>query len=283
MSFGFFVPLLLPFLASQAPDSPAELRSLTVSVTDGKGRAVEGLAREDVVVLENGVPRVVERLERDTRPLTALVLVDSSQAIEAHYRLNVVGAVVAFLRRLPEGSSFAVWTTGDRPTKRVDYTADLRQAEGALKLVVPQGGTTLLDALVEASRELKKREGERTVVVVVSALGPEFSSRDRLQVVEEAKGNAGTFAAVLVEEGAVSFDERTRFDYVLSELTGRSGGLYERPLSAMGVEAALQKIAGDLRGQYRLRYATLPGLKERKIQVSVARPEVKVRVGLPTP
>ena len=37
----------------------------------------------------------------------------------------------------------------------------------------------MLDALVEASAELKKKEAERTAVVAVSAIGVEFSSRNR--------------------------------------------------------------------------------------------------------
>ena len=69
------------------------------------------------------------------------------------------------------------------------------------------------------------------------------------------------------------------YDYVLGELTKKTGGPFETTLSFMGVDAALRKITAQLRGQYRLSYATLPELKNRKIEVKVARPGVKARIG----
>ena len=87
--------------------------------------------------------------------------------------------VPAVLGRLPDASRFAVWTTGDRPTKVVDFTDDAAQASRALKRTFPRGGNTVLDAIVEASEDLKEKEGERTAVVVVSGNGLGFSSYDR--------------------------------------------------------------------------------------------------------
>jgi hypothetical protein len=47
----------------------------------------------------------------------------------------------------------------------------------------------------------------------------------------------------------------------------------------MGVGRALDKVAAALGGQYRVTYGTLPDIKERKIEVKVARPGVKVSLG----
>ena len=92
------------------------------------------------------------------------ILVDTSAAVSSAYRLNVVDAVVGLVARLPEGTRYAVWTTGDRPTKVVDYTDDRGAAGAALRRVAPQGGNYTLDALAEASADLEKlaREGDRT-------------------------------------------------------------------------------------------------------------------------
>jgi hypothetical protein len=189
--------LALVLLLQGAPPAgaPAEARTLNVSVTDDKGAPVTGLRAEEVVVLENGVAREVSKLEPETRPLLAAVIVDSSEPVGTLYRLNVVDAVVRFLARLPEGSRYALWTTGDRPTKVVDFTDDRVRAGAALKRAFPRGGNTLLDAIVEASEDLKQREGQRTAVVVVSGNGLGFSNYDRLQVVERALKNAHTTPA----------------------------------------------------------------------------------------
>jgi len=287
------VALQAPDAAAQADAPQAEMRTLAVTVTDDKNRAVAGLQPDEVVVLENGVARHVSRLEAETRPLTAAVIVDSSEPIGSLYRVNVVEAVAAFIRRLPQGSRYALWTTGDRPTKIVDFTDDAGRALPALKRTYPRGGNTLFDAIVEATDELKKREGERTAVVIVSGNGLGFSNHDKRDVVERALKGAPVVMAVNFQEGVNAGDpalgesddmgrvSRADYDFVLGSLASRSGGLLERPLSAMGVDKALDKVAAALAGQYRITYGTLPDLKDRKVEVKVARPGVKVTLGAP--
>ena len=68
--------------AQAAPAADAEVRAVSVTVTDDKGSAVEGLAVEDVAVLENGVARDVVALNLDRRPLNLVLLVDTSAAVE---------------------------------------------------------------------------------------------------------------------------------------------------------------------------------------------------------
>jgi VWFA-related protein len=282
----------LLFAAAQAASapaaSPAEVpRQLTVTVTDERGAAVEGLTASDVVVLENGVARAVTELERDTRPLTLAVILDSSEPMSSVFRLHVLEPVTQFLQRLPEGTRFSIWTTGDRPTRVVAETDDAAAAIRALRRVFPQGGNTLLDALVEVSRDLRQKEGARTAVVVVTGLGIGFRNYDRRFVVDEALKSGATFYVLAFEdnrvgpgaEGAGQGDvEATDYDYVLSNLARRSAGLRETTLSAMGVASLLPRLAAGLRGQYRLEYRGLPGAENPKLEVTVARPGAKVQV-----
>ena len=269
--------------ASLLPDADraTEIRTVGVFVTDGKGNAVTGLVPEEVAVVENGVARDLVRIEPDGRKLTIVVLVDTSAAVGSAFRLSIVDAVTSFLNHLPAGARYALWGTGDRPMKLVDFSGDPAAAGRALKRVFPQGGSTLLDALVEASRDLKALEGERTGVLVLTAMGPEFSGRDRHQVVEEARKSGATFRSVQFEEGAVPPEDRQIYDYVLGELTKKTGGLGVTTLSSMGVDSALRRIGADIVGQYRLSYKAPPQVKDAKLEVKVARPGVQVRVGIP--
>lgn len=272
--------LLAALSFNQAP-SPAErpeLRTVVVAFSNEKGQPVEGLELEELALLENGVARDIAELKRDDRPLSVALLVDSSEALGSAYRLNVVDAVLRFLNRLPSGTRYTLWTTGDRPTRLVELTDDKSLAAPALRRTYPTGGNTMLDALVEATRELRGREGERSAVVVVSGSGIEFSNRPRERVVEEAKGDGLVFLVVQVDEAPAPFESRQNYDYVFGRLTQESGGLREIVLTSMGVETALRKLAADLSGRYRLRYATLPELKERRLEVEVARPGVRARV-----
>ena len=280
------VSLLATAASAQEGAIPEEQRTLLLNVTDDKGQPVVGLTAEELVVLENGVARAVTRVELDQRPLTAAILVDTSLPVGTLLRLNVIDPVASFVARLPEGSVYALWTTGDRPTKSLDYTDDTALVRGVLQRTPALGGNTILDAIVEAGEDLKKREGERSAIVVITGQGTEFSNLDRFQIVARAKRLADTFWAVQYREALAgeqaTLDMRIAYEHVLGELARLSGGLYETTLSAMGTQRALEKISRHLQAQHRLLYATVPDLKERKVEVKVARPGVKVRVGIAT-
>ena len=272
-------------LAAQAPAAPratvgTEIRALSVTLVDDKGQEVTDVSAADVALVENGMHRDIASFARDLRPLTAAILVDSSAAVSSSYRLNVVDAVVGLVARLPEGARYSIWSTGDRPTKLVDYTDDRAAAGAALRRVAPQGGNYMLDALAEASVDLAKlaREGDRRAVVAVSGLGPEFSYRDKQRAAEEAEGRADLFVSVQVDVGEGDFDTRTRLGYALERLATASGGRADQVLSYMALDSALKKLSTYVTSAFRLRYATVPELKKRKLELRVARPGTKVVV-----
>jgi hypothetical protein len=155
-------------------------------------------------------------------------------------------------------------------------------AERVLRRVIPTGGNTLLDALVEAARDLKKREERRPVVLALTGTGIGFSSRDRRRVVDEAMETGVQFLAIQFDEAGDTDVQagseqisRVDYDYVLSELARRSAGRHERILSALGARTALDKMMPELTARYRLTYASSG--KDDKLDVQVARPGVKVR------
>jgi VWFA-related protein len=271
-------------LAVQAPAAEpkaavgTEIRALTVTLVDDKGQDVTDVSVADVALAENGVHRDIASFARDTRPLAVAILVDTSAAVSSAYRLNVVDAVVGLVARLPEGARYAIWTTGDRPTKLVDYTDDRGAAGAVLRRVAPQGGNYTLDALAEATRDLAKlaREGDRKAVVAVTGEGPEFSYRDKQRAAEEAEGLADIFLSVQVDVAEADFDTRTRLSYALERLATASGGRADQVLSYMALDSALKKLSAHLASAFRLRYATVPELKKRKLELSVARPGTRV-------
>jgi len=260
-----------------AGPAAAEARTVKVTFTDDKGSAVEGLEAAELVVLENGVAREVVRAEVDRRPLTLALILDTSEPVGAAFRLNLVDAVASFLSQLPDGARYTVWATGDRATRVAGPSTDRAEGIRAVRRLFPRGGNTLLDTLVEATKELEPAEGQRSAVVVVTGVDPELSYRDRQKAVDQTRGGADVFMAVQFEVDS-RFEDRIRYEYVLDILTRETGGLYERPLSAMAVPGSLGKIGAELKAPYRLTYATLPELKERKLEVTVARPGVKARV-----
>ena len=273
---------LLLLLVGQGPDAATstEMRALTVTLVDEKGQEVADVSADDVALAENGVHRDIASFQRDTRPLVVAILVDTSADVGSSFRLNAVDAIVGLVSRLPEGTRYALWTTGDRPTKAVDYTDDRGAAGAALRRVAPQGGNYMLDALAEASADLNKaaKEGERRAVIAVSGMGPEFSYLDKQHAADKAESMADLFLSVQVDSGATDMDVRERLSYALDRLASSSGGRADTVLSYMGLDGALRKLSASLVSAYRLRYASVPDLKKRKLELSVARPGTKVLI-----
>jgi VWFA-related protein len=274
-------PMLAAFLLAQSAPVTApgtEVRALTVNILDEDGDPVAGLERNDVALIENGVARDITSFAPDRRPLSVALLVDTSASVQSAYRLNMVDAIVAFVVRLPLGTRYAIWTTGDRPQKILDYTDDRQAAAKALKMVAPRGGNYMLDALAEAAADLKdlQREGDRSAVVAISAMGPELSYRDRYRAVGEAEDDADLFLALEIEEGDADFEMRSNLSYALDRLSRQSGGDFERVLSSLATDGALRKLSPYLAAGYRIAYATVPDLKKRKLELTVARPGTRV-------
>ncbi len=272
---------LAAFLLAQAAPATApgtEVRALTVRFQDQKGAEVTDLSTSDVALLENGVNRDITSFKPDRRPLSVALIVDTSAAVSAAYRLSWVEALSELIARLPEGTRLAIWTTGDRPNKILDFSEDQEAARKALRWVAPQGGNCTLDALVEASQDLKShgREGDRKVVIAVTATGPETSHRDKYWTVDESLRNAELFLSVQVDESDSDADARERLGFVLDRLAVASGGRSSVVLSPMGIDSELRKVSQALRAGYRLAYATVPELKRRKLELRVARPGTKV-------
>jgi hypothetical protein len=272
---------LAVLLLGQAASTPApgtEVRVLTATILDDKGGEVTDLAAQDVALTENGVARDLVSFKPDTRPLSVAVIVDSSAFTGSSYRLNMVEAVAGFVARLPQGARYSVWTTGDRPTKVVDYTEEREAAGQALRRVAPQGGNYMLDSLAEASTDLRKllREGDRGAVVALTATGPELSYRDRYRAAEEGERSGSLFLTAQIDSGDADFDQRSNLGYVLGRLAESSGGRHEIVLSAMSADVAMRRLSSALRSGYRVAYASVPDLKKRKLELSVARPKTKV-------
>lgn len=263
--------------------------SLRAVVADSKGAPVRDLELSDVSLTAGGASMPLTRFEKDERPSRVALLIDSSLPMGTAYRLQFMDAARAFIASLPATTRISVWTTGDRPHKVID---DLsldeegrgREVAARLSRVAPSGGNTFLDALVEASEDLQKKEGERSIVVFISGSGPGFANDSRDGIVDRVLKTKVEVAGVLVSErGETGGGEVTRedYDYVVSRLTDVTAGREERPLSVMGTGPALQRVAADLRSTYRLAYSYSGSDRRPKIALQVARPKVKVRLSTP--
>jgi hypothetical protein len=86
---------------------------------------------------------------------------------------------------------------------------------------------------------------------------------------------------VMVDTSEGDEDARHRLSYALDRLANASGGRDEQVLSYMALDGALKKLSAYLVSAYRLRYASVPDLKKRKLELTVARPGTKALIPQP--
>lgn len=263
--------------------------SLRAVVSDAKGVPLRDLETSDVSLTVGGATVSLTRFEKDERPARVALLIDSSVPFQNAYRLQFNEAAKAFVASLPSNTRLSVWTAGDRPTKVVDdmdvsEDGSAQQVSRTLSLLAPMGGNTILDAMVEAAEDLKKKEGERYVLVFLSGQGPGFSNDNRQGLVDRVfRTGVEVMGALIAEhgEGVGGGDvEPADYDYVFGTLAERTGGRLERPMTVMAASPAMVKVAADLRSTYRLAFH-FSGKRPSKIALQVARPSIKVRLSTP--
>jgi Ca-activated chloride channel family protein len=258
-------------------------RRVYVSVVDEKGAPVADLSAPDFVVREDGVVREVLRASRATDPMQIAVLVDDTQAA-TRMILDERLALQAFVKALHQGNEMALLTFGERPGILVDYTASLPVLLAGVDKVFtrPGSGSYLLQAIVETTRGLQKREAARPVIVVVTTEGEEFSNDYYVTVVETLQKSRAQFHAIVRTTGEpnpANEGNRNR-TFVLAEGTQSTGGRREFVLSDSALTMKLEELASELKQQYLLVYARPQTLiPPKRLEVSVRRPGLTVRAG----
>ena len=255
----------------------AQERVLYVSVLDAKTKApVTGLGPEAFRVREDGAVREVLRATPATTPMPVAVIVDDSQPAQATIA-DLRKGLATFLRLIDGIGPIAIVGVAARPTIHLDYTTDSKAIQDAAGRIFaqPGSGATLLDAIVEVSKGLQRREGDRASIVVITTENVEFSTLHYNQVLDALK-DSGTMMHAMVllnPNGSMATDEARNRATVLDRGTGETGGLRLDVLTSISYENQLQVMAAALKNQYRVIYARPQTLiPPAKVEVSAASP-----------
>jgi VWFA-related protein len=259
----------------------AKPTSILVSVLDSKGDPVTGLTAADVIVKEDNVQREVLKVEPATDPLTVALLVDDSQALDAGVQF-IRDAARDFVKTLAGKADIAVITFGERPTIALDYTRDEQAVLAATNRIFPRSGagSYLLDAIIETSKGLQKKEAARPVIVVLMLEDVEFSNRYYEQVLNELDKSRAALHVVAIgtPDSGVNSDEIRNRNMVVAEGTSRTGGRRDQVLALSGAPARMAQLAKELLNQYTVTYARPETLiPPERVDVSTTRSGLTVR------
>ena len=244
---------LAPNLGAQAASRE---RTVFVSAIDDKGEPVEGLGPGDFIIREDGLRREVLRVSRAIEPIDIALLVDTS-ASAANAISSIRDGIRGFVAKMVPQNQIAIIGLADRPTVIVDYTSDAKRLEDGVGRLfsMSSSGMTLLDALVETSTGLRKRETPRAVIVPVITDGVEFSNR-HYRDVNAAIIQAGAALHAMTIGGFYSTDDNAEREraFVLDLGTRETGGQRVTLLADSAIGAALAKLARELSSQYKVVY-----------------------------
>jgi hypothetical protein len=196
--------------------------TFVVSVFDQSGRPVRDLARDEIVLTENGVAAEIVKVEPFVIPVQVTMAVDNgplSADSLAHYRTGLTGLV----RALPTDVQVTLITMSPQPRMVVQPTRDRIKLLRGINGFAPQDDSPrFTDTLVEFARryETELRETNRIdsvpVLVMVSTTVPEavsyapeeitralaFLERRRAQVhVAMLNVRRGASARVAIDDG----------------------------------------------------------------------------------
>jgi VWFA-related protein len=273
---------VVPGADAQTPSRASDVRSrdIYVSVLDNKGVAVTGLTTADFVVKEdNAVREVLEVKPADAEMQIAVLIDDSTAATDATSYLR--DGLAAFLERMRGRAEIGLITVGDRPTVLAPYTKDTEVLNKQVRRLFPRtnSGAYLLDAIVDASRALAKREAKRPVILAITFEGVEHSNVHHDTVLKELAKSGATLHVIAIGTPSSSLDDemRTR-GLVLSEGTLRTGGRRDQVLANSGIPDKLKQAADELLNQYVVTYGRPEKLiPPEKITVTTTKSNVTVR------
>lgn len=265
---------------SGQPSRGARERSLYVSVLDADGAPVSAIGPSDLVVKEDNLAREVLRVTPATDPMQIAILVDTSQAAREsvpHIRQALPAFVAELTRPNDAGrkSEVAIIGVGERPTILADYSSDPRQVQKGIDRIwaLDQSGMYLLDAIVEVSQGLKKREAQRPIVIAIATGGPEFSNRHHDQAITPLKNVGAALYVFAIGQPDTSLSQESRERaMVFDEGTRDTGGAHEQVLSSLGLGNRLKTLAAQLTHQYKVTYGRPESLiPPEKITVAAAK------------
>ncbi len=134
------------------------------TVTDSKGRYVDGLTPEDLILYDNSVPQTIQ-MDWMTYPIDLVVAVETGANAGAVID-KLGGSGILFTQLLAaEAGETAVLTFSDGVKVHQDFTGDPDRVTHALRMLRKEGG----DALRQALEMLEHRPaGRRRVILMIA-------------------------------------------------------------------------------------------------------------------
>ena len=227
-----------------------QMVELYTTVTDHRGRPIEGLTRDVFRVYEDGAEQTVRRFERvQDLPIYAGVLLDTSGSMVEQLDTAVKAALRFFQTVIQPKDRAAVITFSGQPNLAVRFTNDREVLAGGLAGLRADGNTALYDSIIYALYYFGGVRGKRAIVLLTD--GKDEGSRFRYgDALEYAKHSGIAFYTIGLGPIANQPDIRLKLEKLAAETGGRSYFISQ----AIDLAGTYRSIETELRSQYLLAY-----------------------------
>lgn len=252
--------------------SGTELVDVYVTVTDGDGRLVPDLTREDFAVFDDGEAQVIELFENSVRPITVVVMLDTSISTTNVLDLIMAGAEQFLIRMLPDDRARVGAFNDKIEIVPAEFTGDRDRLIAELDGLDFGNDTRLHDALAASLDALRGSAGRKVVLVLTD--GQDSASDVGWRDVR-ARAAAEEVMIYAIGLEVEYFDgvrnRRTRPDRSLRALAEETGGGYFELRETDELGATFTRVSQELHSQYVLGFS--PAARDGRMH------DVDVRVG----
>jgi VWFA-related protein len=162
-----------------------ELINVTATVTDGSGRFVSGLRKEDFRVYQDDQLQEITHFNNERVPVSLGIVLDTSGSMDGEKMVAARQALDRFLLDLlgPDDEVF-LYKFDSNPELVHGWTTDKRRVSAELARIRPRGGTAMYDAVAEAVPLAQSGKHRKKALVIISD-GNDTSSRTAVAALQE--------------------------------------------------------------------------------------------------
>jgi Ca-activated chloride channel family protein len=254
----------------------SNLVPIPASVVDKRGTAVVNLKLDDFELWVDGELRPISDITRAETSVRLAMLFDNSGSLDAAREFEKQAAIRFFRKVLRAKDEAAIYSIETDSYLAQPLTNDVIRLEHTIAMFgKPEGGTSLFDAIMNASDYLRPYSGRKVVVIVSDGIETTSKNTDFDLVVQRVLADDCQIYVVQtgLYEGAnlraLAAERR------MEQLSGQTGGAVYLPKTTDELDVAFDQIAADLAQQYVLSY--YPSADQRDGQLHKLELRVKTR------
>ena len=271
--------------------SGARTVAVYATVTDGNGRLVPDLDKEDFEVRDSGKSVPIAVFSKEVQPITLVMMLDRSGSMRGNFQL-VDQSAEAFVRAMQPADKAKIGSFAEKvQLDPEEFTSDQAALIKILRTRLQQRGPTpLWNAMDMSVNELKGQNGRRVILLFTDgADNPgnfKLNNMSFMDVQRRAQESDVMVYAIGLESrdpaaiagGGFGAMSGGRPDPGLPAIAGETGGGYFELRSAADLASTFSRVADELRRQYLIGFEPqkLDG-KMHKIEVRIKKDGMKVR------